>query len=81
MESQNKKLLQQSLLRHYNNDREQVKRFAIECKDFGFDLGHPKVYNIIKEKPEFFTTLITYSDLGILSKINELKVELCSQIS
>ena len=49
--------------------KEKLKQFAQECRDLGFPLSE----NIdgIKKHPEYFTDLIAYSELGLLSKLTK----------
>ena len=75
MEEKKKQLVQQ-LLRHYGNDAIQVKRLGLDCKAIGFDLGIEKNIDAIADKPEWFLLIITYSDLGILTKLRDVLEQL-----
>lgn len=61
--------LQKQLVRYFGGDKEKVRRLAQDCRALGFDLGTN--IKAIQDYPEQFTTLISFSDLGILSKLNE----------
>ena len=64
-----KQELQKQLLRFFDGDKERLKKLAVSCKAIGFPIGE----NIesIQKNPEHFSLLITYSDLGILSKLTD----------
>jgi len=64
-----KKQVQEQLLRFFNNDKERLKRFAKSCKELGFPIGEN--IKAIQKYPEHFSLLITYSDLGVLSKLTD----------
>ena len=59
--------LSDQLLRYFNNDVSKVKRLSADCKAIGFPLAD-NIGSITKNSEDFML-LITYSDLGILSKL------------
>ena len=64
-----KKQVQEQLLRFFDGDKERLKALAKSCKELGFPIGD-NIESIVKY-PEHFSLLITYSDLGILSKLTD----------
>jgi len=58
-----------SQLTKYLGNRNKVKIFAQECKVVGLNLGNIETIKTIAEKPEWFSVLLTYSELGLLSKL------------
>ena len=69
-----------SQLTKYLGSKEKVKVFARECKAVGLNLGDINVIKQISAEPEWFTVLISYSELGLLprlgnavSKLKEIK--------
>ena len=66
-----------SQLTKYLGSRDKVKVFARECKDVGLDLGKIETIKNISAHPEWFSVLLSYSELGLLprlgSAINKLK--------
>ena len=64
-------------LTRYLGSTEKVKQMAKDCKAIGFTMSEH--IEGIKENPEHFMLLITYSDLGVLGKLaeslNKLKKE------
>jgi len=59
--------LQKQLLNFFGGDKVRLKRFALDCESIGFKL-RDNIDAIVKY-PEHFSLLISYSDLGILSKL------------
>ena len=64
-------------LTRYLGSTEKVKQMAKDCKSIGFTMSEH--LQGIKDNPEHFMMLITYSDLGVLDKLaeslNKLKKE------
>ncbi len=58
-----------SQLTKYLGSRDKVKVFAGECKSVGLNLGDINVIKQISSNPEWFTVLLTYSELGLLKKL------------
>jgi hypothetical protein len=44
---------------------------ARECKAVGLDLSHIDVIKQIAAEPEWFTVVISYSELGLLKRLGE----------
>lgn len=61
--------LGKQLLNYFGGDVNRVKTLASSCKALGFTLGEN--LESIGKNPEHFSLLITYSDLGILSKLTD----------
>ena len=57
------------LLRYFKGDRARVKSLADGCKSIGFPLAQNM--DAISKHPEHFLLLVSYSDLGILTKLKE----------
>lgn len=76
MEEKQKKLVK-ALMREFNEDSKDVKRFAEECKFLGFPLNSETNIDLIAKYPEHFIRLISLSSLGvtgaIISSVNKLK--------
>ena len=51
--------------------KDKVKVFAGECRAVGLNLGDLNVIKNISQSPESFTTLLTYSELGLLPKLGK----------
>ena len=66
-----------SQLTKYLGSRDKVKVFARECRDVGLELGDMDVIKQIAKEPEWFSVILSYSELGLLprlgSAINKLK--------
>ncbi len=65
-----------SQLTKYLGNKERVKIFAKECKSIGLDIGNPDIIRNIAKKPEYFTVLISYSELGLLKKLGEAVIKI-----
>jgi len=65
-----------SQLTKYLGSKEKVKVFAKECRAIGLELGDVNVIKNIAQNPEWFTTLINYSELGLLSKLGKAVTKL-----
>ena len=76
--AQKKKLLIQQLKNYFHGDMTRVQALANDCKFIGFSLGEEKNMDAIAEKPEMFMVLMTFSDLGIISKMKKTTEELKS---
>lgn len=67
--------LQDQLTRYFDGDLEKVKTLSNNCKAIGFKMSDH--LEAISKNPEEFMILISYSDLGILGKLenalNKLK--------
>jgi len=42
-----------------------------ECKAVGLDIGNIEIIKRIAQEPEWFTILLTYSELGLLPKLGK----------
>ena len=69
-----------SQLTKYLGSRDKVKVFARECKAVGLELGDINVIKQISQEPEWFSVILSYSELGLLprlgtaiSKLKEIK--------
>ena len=71
MEQKKKQLIQQ-LLNYFEGDKTRVKRLGDGCKAIGFSLSEEKNIDAVIANPEAFTTIISYSDLGILGKLTDV---------
>ena len=58
-------------LTKYLGGASKVKEFAKECKAVGLDIGNPDIIRSIARNYEWFTVLITYSELGLLRKLGK----------
>jgi len=56
-------------LTKYFGDTKEVKEFSQDCKKIGMDLTSDGMAIQISKKPEWFSVLLTYYELGLLSKI------------
>jgi len=65
-----------SQLTKYLGSKEKVKIFAKECRAIGLELGDVNVIKNIAQNPEWFTTLINYSELGLLPKLGKAVTKL-----
>ncbi len=68
-----------SQLTKYLGGADKVKEFAKECKAVGLEIGDPNIIRNIAEKPEWLTTLINYSELGLLRRLGKAIDELKTQ--
>ncbi len=60
-----------SQLTKYLGGKDKVKVFVKECKSVGLNIGNPDIIRNIAKEPEYFTVLISYSELGLLKKLGE----------
>jgi len=70
-----KKRLAEQLTK-YLGSRDKVKKFALECKAIGFELGDLNNITNIAEKPEWFSVLLSYSELGLLKRMGDAVINL-----
>jgi len=61
--------LQSQLLKYFDGDKSRLIRLAESCEIIGFRIRDN--IDAISKHPEQFSLLITYSDLGILSKLTD----------
>jgi len=59
------------LLIYFNQDMSRLHRLGDGLRMLGIDTNDSATLDRIAANPEFFTTLISYSDLGLLSKLRE----------
>ena len=59
--------LGKQLLNYFDGDKSRVQELGRCCKAIGFPISEN--VEVISKNPEHFMLLITYSDLGILSKL------------
>ncbi len=72
MDAQAKKLqLVQQLINFFENDKYRLKRLGDGLKVVGIDTNDSATLDRIAEYPEYFTTLISYAELGIFEKLIE----------
>lgn len=71
MEEKKKELVRQ-LLNYFGQDKSRVKKLGEGCKAIGFPLNVEENIDSLTEHPEAFSLLITYSDLGLLGKLEEV---------
>jgi len=64
-----KKQVQEQLLRYFEGDKSRLKKLAKSCNELGFPIGEN--ISAIQKHPGHFSLLISYSDLGILSKLTD----------
>lgn len=61
----------------YLGGKDRAKKFIQECQDVGLDVRDVEIIKNIEKNPEWFTVLLSYSELGLLkrmgSSINKLK--------
>ena len=60
-----------SQLTKYLGSRDRVKVFVKECKTIGLELGDVNIIQKIADEPEWFSVLISYSELGLLKRLGE----------
>ena len=63
------KSLQSQLLKYFDGDKSRLLKLAESCEILGFKIRDN--IDSISKNPEQFSLLITYSDLGILSKLTD----------
>lgn len=72
MEDKKKKLVAQ-LIAHFDGDKQRVKAVGNGCKTLDINLSDERTLENIAKAPEAFFTIITMSDFGIISKLQEVK--------
>ena len=55
----------------YLGGKENFKQFLDECRTVGFDIGKPSIIKEIAKKPEWFTIVISYHELGLLKRLSQ----------
>ena len=60
-----------SQLTKYLGSKDKVKVFAGECKQVGLNLGDINVIKNIANEPEWFSVLLSYSELGLLPRLGD----------
>lgn len=70
--AEKKSKLVNQLIAHYQGDKSRVKALGDNCKMLGFSLSEEANIDSISNSPEAFFTLMTFSDFGVLDKIEEV---------
>ncbi len=65
-----------SQLTKYLGSRQRVKDFSKECKAIGLDIGNPEIIRNIAKEPEWFTILLSYSELGLLKRLGSAIIKI-----
>jgi len=65
-----------SQLTKYLGSVDKVKVFARECKAVGVDLSDPNIIQNIASEPEWFAVMLSYSELGLLSRVGKAATNL-----
>ncbi len=63
-------------LTKYLGSTDKVRTFAKECKNIGLDLGNPITIKNAASKPEWFQVLLSYSELGLLSRLGNATIQM-----
>jgi len=69
--SAKKNLLIAQLLVHFEQDISRLTKLGNGLRMLGIDTNDSDTLDRISAYPEYFTTLISYSELGLLSKLEE----------
>jgi len=56
-------------LTNYLGTKDKVRTFAKECKAVGLNIGDDEVIIGIAKEPEWFTVILSYSELGLLKRL------------
>ena len=67
-----KSQLIEQLMNYFEQDKSRLLRLGDGLRLLGLDTNDAHLLDKIAERPEVFATLISYSDLGLLSKLKEV---------
>ena len=60
-----------SQITKYLGGVDRAKTFVSECEGIGLDLRDAQILKNVSENPEWFAVMLSYSELGLLKRINE----------
>lgn len=69
--SAKKEALVNQLLAYFGNDTNRLMKLSKGLKTVGIDVNQEYILDSIAANPEYFLTLVTYADLGILEKLTD----------